>query len=292
MKILVTGSNGQVGSELILQGKNLGKEMIATDYDDLDITNQTAVQNFIFDRTPDIVINAAAYTAVDKAEDQQDLATAINNDGPAYLSQICSKQKIPLLHISTDYIFDGSKKIPYTEEDLPNPQGIYGLSKLQGENVVTETLREHIILRTAWVFGAGGNNFVNTMLRLGKERNELSIVADQEGGPTWAGDIAETLLKIATRYQEGANIPWGIYNYTGTPSTTWFEFAQVIFREATIAGLLKKSPQVNSISTEEYPTAAVRPNNSVLNCQKILSHLNIEQPDWRIGLKKTLQSWN
>ncbi len=291
MKVLVTGAQGQVGTELIKQGERQGLQMIAADRKVLDITQQQAVKAFITNQAPDVVINAAAYTAVDKAEEEQALAYAVNQDGPAYLAAECAQRKIPLLHISTDYIFDGAADLPYQEDDQPNPQGIYGKSKLEGENAVKERMEQHIILRVAWVFGATGHNFVRTMLRLGRERDELTVVADQQGGPTWAGDIASVLLAIVKRYQAANSIPWGTYHYTGEPATTWHGFASAIFESAVTAGLLDNAPRIKAITTEEYPTPARRPKNSLLDCRKIERELGITQPDWRIGLNNILNEW-
>lgn len=291
MKILVTGAKGQVGSELISQGQKQGLEMIAVPHAKLDIADPISVAESLDDHRPQIVINAAAYTAVDLAEEEQELAQAINGSGPENLARSCTKHNIPLLHISTDYVFDGEKDTPYLETDIPNPQGIYGASKLDGDQAVVQHVQQHIILRVAWVFGAQGHNFVRTMLRLGKEHKELRIVADQFGGPTWAGDIASTLLRIATRHHQGEPITWGTYHYSGTPCLNWCEFAQTIFNEATSLGLLALSPTVTPITSAEYPTPAKRPQNSALNCEKIEHSLGIHQPDWRIGLRNTLQEW-
>lgn len=291
MKVLVTGAEGQVGTDLILRGKSLGLQMIPTGRGELDITRQGAVCAYISSQSPDIVINAAAYNAVDKAEEESELAYAINRDGPALLAIECAKRNIPLMHISTDYVFDGAKSGLYQEDDSPNPQGIYGKSKLAGERAVEQHLKRYIILRVAWVFGTTGNNFVRTMLRLDRERDEIRVVADQYGSPTWSGDIAMVLLTIVERYHKGEAIPWGTYHYIGEPATTWHGFAQTIFDAAVALGMLEKPPRVNAISTEKYPTPAQRPKNSVLNCQKIQRDLGIPQPDWRIGLNKVLMSW-
>jgi dTDP-4-dehydrorhamnose reductase len=291
MKILVTGAEGQVGSELITRGRQLGLQMLAASRAELDITSKPAVDTFMYRHRPDLVINGAAYTAVDRAEEEQDRAMAINSQGAAHLAGACHKQNIPLLHISTDYVFDGNQEAPYTEDDTPSPQGIYGKSKLAGDEAVARTLEQHIILRVAWVFGASGNNFVRTMLRLAESHKELRVVADQHGSPTWAGDIGATLLAIAQRYGRGEAIPWGTYNYTGIPATTWHAFAQTIFAEAVQLGMLTSPPNVIPITTAEYPTPTRRPQNSVLNCRKIEKQLGISQPDWRIGLNNTLQNW-
>lgn len=291
MKVLVTGARGQIGSELILEGEKLGLQILATGRDELDITQQQAVNDLIQIQKPDIVINAAAYTAVDQAESESELAYAINRDGPANLAQASENNNIPLLHISTDYVFDGNKTDAYSETDTPNPQGIYGKSKLKGEHAIESTLKQYIILRTSWVFGAYGNNFVKTMLRLGKERDILKVVVDQEGGPTWAGDIATTLLKLVKRWGEGKRLPWGTYHYSGQPVTTWHGFAEAIFERAEELKMIDKRPRVEPITTAEYPTPAERPLNSILDCGKLAQQLGIGQSDWQPGLEQVLVTW-
>ncbi len=291
MKVLVTGAQGQVGSECIQRGETLGFEMIAAGRAGLDITQQKAVNNFILVRRPDIVINAAAYTSVDKAESEPELAYAINRDGAVYLAQACANNNIPLLHISTDYIFDGSKEGEYEEIDAPNPQGVYGKSKLYGDLAIESILQHYIILRVSWVFGANGNNFVKTMLRLGKERDILKVVADQYGGPTWAGAIASTLLNLVKRWGDGEVISWGAYHYCGEPVVSWKGFADEIFKIAYEHRVITRPLAVNAISTAENPTPAKRPLNSKLDCEQIKQRLGIEQPDWRTGLKIVLQNW-
>lgn len=284
MKILVTGAQGQVGAELISQGEALGLEMLGTGRPELDISQQNKVEHFIQTNQPDIIINAVAYTAVDKAESEPDLAYAINRDGVVYLSQACADNQIPLLHISTDYVFDGLKDSAYVESDTPNPQGVYGQSKLEGDQAIETLLKEYIILRVSWVFGEKGNNFVKTMLRLGKEKDVLCIVSDQHGGPTWAGDIASTLLSIANRWYEGEWIVWGTYHYCGQPAVSWKVFADEIFKQAHEHGILDSPPAVDAILSTEYPTPAKRPLNSTLDTEKLRSTLNIPTPDWKIGL--------
>jgi dTDP-4-dehydrorhamnose reductase len=291
MKVLVTGANGQVGTELIQRGQQLGLEMIALVRPDLDITNQVDVNHFISKHAPDIVINAAAYTLVDKAETEMDLAYAVNRDGPAYLAEACAASNIPMLHISTDYVFDGEQESAYLETDSPNPNTIYGKSKLEGDNAVSNALPEHIILRVAWVFSASGNNFVRTMLRLGNERGELSVVNDQHGCPTWAGDIANTLLTMTQQYRDKGALPWGTYHYNGAPVTHWYGFAETIFERALKLGLIENTPGLHTINTEQYPTPAQRPANSALNCNKIKQQFVIDAPDWRIGLNNVLSEW-
>lgn len=291
MKILITGAGGQVGSELIRQGQNRGLQMIAAKHSELDITSQDSVESFIKIKQPGMVINAAAYTAVDKAESEPESAYGVNRDGAANLARSCADSHIPLLHISTDYVFDGDKKGSYFETDPTNPQGIYGKSKLAGEQAVKSILQQHLILRVSWVFGANGNNFVKTMLRMGRERKNLRVVMDQHGGPTWAGDIAATLISLATRWHDGNNIPWGIYHYSGQPVTTWYEFAGAVFPQARKLEMIAQLPVIEPVPGTEYPTLAGRPLNSQLCCLKISQELGISQPDWHIGLNNTLTEW-
>ena len=291
MKLLVTGARGQVGSEIIKICDQRALSYVATGSDDLDITDEEAVAEIVLREQPTAIINASAYTAVDRAEQEPEQAHAINRDGAVNLAKACAKTNIPLLHISTDYVFDGEKQSDYSEQDTPNPTGVYGKSKLEGEQAVRENLEQYYILRVAWVFGANGQNFVRTMLRLVKEYGVLRVVADQIGGPTWAGDIANTVLQIAIRYHEQQPIPWGTYHYIGQPAVTWHGFASAIFDHAQQLGMLEQVPLVTAISTAEYPTPAQRPQNSVLNCDKLTAALNIHQPDWRVGLKDVLNTW-
>ena len=288
MKLLITGAHGQVGSDLVTLAIAAGYIVSAASRSELDISQQSIVTSFLEDIKPDLVINAAAYTAVDKAEEEQDLAYAINRDGAKYLAIACARQNIPLFHISTDYVFDGTQAEPYKETDTPSPLGVYGNSKWQGEEAIREQLHDYIILRVAWVFGEHGNNFVKTMLRLGNERDSLSIVADQSGGPTPAKNIAETLITLARQYQESKTLKWGTYHYCGSPQTTWFDFADNIFRQAKDLNLLNKNIKLTPITTEQYPTAAKRPANSMLDCSAIKATFNINMPDWRMALKTIL----
>jgi dTDP-4-dehydrorhamnose reductase len=290
VKVLVTGARGQVGSEIVQEGIKRGMDILAAGRDELDITVEAKVSAYFQAEKPDIVINAAAYTAVDKAESEPDLAYAINRDATANLARACAELDIPLLHISTDYVFDGKKQGAYTEADIPNPQCVYGKSKLEGEQAIKSISAEHIILRVSWVFGANGNNFVKTMLRLGREKDLLKVVADQHGGPTWAGAIANTLLDIVKRWGDETPVPWGIYHYCGQPSTSWHGFAEAIFNEAVALGLISGRPEVEPITTAEYPTAAERPMNSVLDCRNLAKKLAISQPAWSAGLNNVLKS--
>ncbi|MBV7260596.1 dTDP-4-dehydrorhamnose reductase [Photobacterium sp. WH24] len=285
MKILITGANGQVGQALVnkLQGK---AELLALAREQLNITCEVDVNAQIHDFLPDVIINAAAYTTVDKAEQEQDLAHQINALGPEYLAKAAESINAALLHISTDYVFSGDKQDSYSEQDLSNPQSVYGASKLAGENAVAKFCSKHIILRTAWVFHENGANFVKTMLRLGKERDKLSVVDDQYGGPTYAGDIAKALIQIALHISSGQPTSYGVYHFSGMPHVSWFEFANVIFDAAVKHQVIDKKPQLNAITTTEFPTPAKRPANSKLNCEKIQDEFGIYPSDWENALER------
>jgi dTDP-4-dehydrorhamnose reductase len=292
MKVLITGAKGQVACELLQASlaEKFALEVVGFDRATLDITDYAQVNTILQREQPAVVINAAAYTAVDKAEQDIEQAYAINRDGPANLAKVCKALHIPLIHISTDYVFDGDKKTPYLETDVPNPTGVYGKSKLAGELAIADIHKQHYIVRVAWVFGAHGNNFAKTMLRLGKERSELSVVADQKGGPTWAKDIAEVALTLA-KQTAAQPVEWGLYHYAGAQETTWFAFAQHIFDKAFDLKMITAKPQVTAITSEQYPTPAKRPLNSVLDCNKIKAALNIEPSNWQVGLANVLTTW-
>jgi dTDP-4-dehydrorhamnose reductase len=281
--ILITGAGGQVAHELaIAQSEH---RLIALSKQQLDITDLKQINAAFDEHHPDVVINAAAYTQVDLAEEDAALAYAINRDAVSHLAQACKRIDSPLLHISTDYVFDGNKSGAYCEDDETAPAGVYGASKAAGDAVLQSVLERHIILRTAWVFSATGNNFVKTMLRLGSERDELNIVNDQHGCPTSAHSIAAALLQITERYLRGKAIQWGTYHYCGQPETTWHGFARQIFQQAKGFENLK----LNGITTSEYPTPAARPLNSVLDCAKYVAQFNSAQPDWREDLDSILR---
>ncbi len=291
MKVLITGSNGQVGSCLVKQLQSCpNTEILAVDRNELDITSQSSVIKTVNEFKPNIIINAAAHTAVDKAESEVDLSYAINRDGPLYLAQAAEDIGAALLHISTDYVFSGEKDGLYSETDYVDPQGVYGKSKLAGENAVLKACARTIILRTAWVFGEEGNNFVKTMLRLAQQRDELGIVSDQYGGPTYAGDIAAALVTIAkditVQGDDFDKTKYGIYNFSGLPHTSWCGFAQTIFYKAVEQKIFNKAPIVNGIKSEDYPTPAKRPANSKLNTQKITEMFGIQASDWQCALNQ------
>ncbi|MGF1779073.1 dTDP-4-dehydrorhamnose reductase [Vibrio nomapromontoriensis] len=285
-KVLITGAHGQVGHCLVtLLSQRADVEVVAYDRADLDITNEDQVNAVVQALQPDTIINAAAHTAVDKAEDEVDLSYAINRDGPRYLAQAAEQCGAVLLHISTDYVFDGTKSEPYAEADVTNPPSVYGQSKLAGEQAVADTCSNYAILRTAWVFGEHGNNFVKTMLRLGKERSELGIIGDQFGGPTYAGDIATALITMMDEFQRGAADIFGVYHFSGAPHVSWYEFAKAIFTSAGELGALNSLPVVNEITADQYPLPAPRPANSRLDCSKIESVFGIKPSDWNQALK-------
>ncbi|CAE6881110.1 Catalyzes the reduction of dTDP-6-deoxy-L-lyxo-4-hexulose to yield dTDP-L-rhamnose [Vibrio sp. B1REV9] len=285
MRVLVTGCNGQVGhclTEILSNTENV--VLLAVDREELDITNQEVVNAAVKAFKPTIIINAAAHTAVDKAEQEVELSFAINRDGPKYLAVAGQGVGAAILHISTDYVFEGNKVGEYVESDATNPQTVYGASKLAGEVAVAEACDQHVILRTAWVFGEHGNNFVKTMLRLAANRDELSIVGDQFGGPTYAGDIAKVLVEIAKTISNDKPVEYGVYHYSGLPHVSWYEFANAIFDTAVEHGVLENKPTLSSIATEQYPTPAKRPSNSKLSTRKIDEAFAIEASDWQIAL--------
>ncbi|MCB5361856.1 dTDP-4-dehydrorhamnose reductase [Vibrio lentus] len=285
MRVLITGCYGQVGSCLTQKlANNENVTVRALDREHLDITSQDAVNATVIEFKPCIIINAAAHTAVDQAEEEVDLSYAINRDGPKYLAQAAQSVGAAMLHISTDYVFEGNKAGEYVETDATNPQGVYGKSKLAGEIAVAEACDKHIILRTAWVFGESGNNFVKTMLRLGENRDALSIVGDQFGGPTYAGDIANALIQIAKRINQSDAVEYGVYHYSGLPHVSWFDFADAIFDVAVEQGVLANKPSLTSITTDQYSTPAKRPSNSRLSTEKITLGFSAKASDWKAAL--------
>ncbi|MCL1123891.1 dTDP-4-dehydrorhamnose reductase [Shewanella surugensis] len=291
MRALITGKDGQVGTHLVkLLSTQEDVILLALNSHELDITNESLVKKHIADFKPDIIFNAAAYTAVDKAESDIELAYQVNAKGPQYLAEAATHIGAAILHISTDYVFNGDKDGAYTECDLTEPQGVYGQSKLAGEAAVAKACDRHILLRTAWVFDENGNNFVKTMLRLGATRDALSIVGDQFGGPTYAGDIAIALIKIAKRITQGDVVEYGVYHYSGLPHVSWHEFAEVIFNMTVEQNIIAKKPSLTSITTDQYPTPAKRPHNSRLSTDKITDAFSVEASDWKAALNN-IQSY-
>ncbi len=288
MHLLVFGRTGQVGHELQRRAP-AGVTITALDRTSVDITAAASVAQAIAAAGCDVVVNAAAHTAVDLAESEPESAFAVNADGPAFMAEACAAAGLPLIHLSTDYVFDGSKTGAYREDDPIAPLGVYGASKAAGERAVRERLAEHVIVRTAWVFGAHGKNFVKTMLRLGAERDALRIVADQTGCPTAAADIADAVLTVARQVAgRPADAPWGTYHFCGAECTTWHGFAASVFAlRQELTG--QASPRLDPIRTEEYPTPARRPMNSELDCSRIRQAFGIAAPDWHRSLADVMR---
>jgi dTDP-4-dehydrorhamnose reductase len=280
MNILVTGCNGQLGNEIQLLEKEYPQHTyFNTDVAELDITNQLAVNDFINRHVIDGVINCAAYTAVDKAEGDKELCTTLNTVAPSYLAAAIDKRGGWIIHVSTDYVFDGTHHTPYVETDTPSPDSVYGSTKLAGELGVSKFCKKHMIIRTAWLYSAFGNNFVKTMIRLGKEKTELGVIFDQIGTPTYARDLA---VAIMTAVDKG--IETGVYHYSNEGVISWYDFTKAIHR---IAGI--KDCKVRPLHTSEYPTAANRPAYSVLDKTKIKQTYGIEIPYWEDSLKECIE---
>jgi len=288
MTRLIIGANGQVGYQLTKIAESGDKKTISLTKAQLDITSEKEVKSAFQRYQPTIVINAAAYTAVDMAEKNKTLAQAVNCSGVKHLAKSCQRKQVPLLHISTDFVFDGAKDKAYTPQDPTNPLSIYGQTKLAGEEVIRRNCERYIILRTSWVFGSHGDNFVHTILRLAIERHELKVVADQQGAPTSAASIAHCLLNICNAIEINGQIPWGTYHFSNTPCTTWHRFAEEIISQCRSAGLLKHEVKVQPISTAEYPTPAKRPRNSCLDMIDTQRLLGIKQTLWKDELVKVI----
>ncbi len=277
MKVLVFGKTGQVSTEL-----GFLSDTICLGRSEVDLRSPAACGEIIRTMKPDAVINAAAYTAVDKAEEEEDLATVINSDAPAEMATVCADLDIPFVHISTDYVFDGSLDRPYQITDSTNPLGAYGRSKLKGEIAILDAFADAVIVRTSWVFSAHGSNFLRTMLRLSSNRDHLKIVSDQWGGPTSARSIAHMAMNIITKAGTGPDQK-GIFHFSGASDTTWADFAEAVFNAA------KRSMTVEKIKTSQYPTPARRPLNSRLDCSRILESFGIERSDWRSDMMDVMK---
>jgi len=283
MRLAITGKNGQVVSALqALTGDDL--EIVTLGRPELDLSRPETVSQALRDAKPDVVVSAAAYTAVDKAESEPDIAFAINRDGAEAVAQTANDLGIPVIHLSTDYVFDGDKPTAYVESDPTGPRSIYGRSKLEGERAVSAATDDYAILRTAWVYSEYGNNFVKTMLRLGESRDEINVVADQFGCPTSANDIAIAIVAIAKRLaQDSSNRLRGVFHLSGTGETNWANFAKQIFAFSAENG--GKPVIVNDITTAQYPTPARRPANSRLDCSKLQEIYGIKLPDWQTSTR-------
>ncbi len=289
LKVALFGAAGQVGTDC-------GQALIDKGYDvslftrsDVDFSIPEMVADKILNLKPSLVINACAYTAVDKAQEESELADLVNHQSVAAMADACFQLSIPLIHLSTDYVFDGTADAPYQEDDLVKPLGVYGATKLAGEQAVQQTMSQYVILRTSWVFGKHGNNFVKTMLRVGAGREQLSVVDDQYGRPTYVGDIVTAILFFVNQYEKKNSLPSGIYHCSSEGETTWHGFAQAIFDMAVQCGAIEKKPQVIPISTSEYPTPAPRPAYSVLSTEKLMKTMGSPMPHWQQGLAHFLK---
>lgn len=289
MRVLITGAQGQVGKELMLSAPSHW-HLQGFGSSELDISDTQQVNTVVQKLQPELIINAAAYTAVDKAQSDSQTADAVNHLGAENLARIAQQLHCPLLHISTDYVFSGEHTQPYTELDTPAPNSVYGESKWRGEQAIQSLCTQHIILRTSWVFGLHGHNFVKTMLRLGQDRNALSIVADQVGGPTSARSIAQVLWQIAQQHQNTGTCKWGTYHFSGAPTCSWYDFATEIFQQATALQLLERSPTLSPIKTCDYPAPAQRPAYSALDNSKIEQQFHIKPCDWKLELSTMLRA--
>jgi dTDP-4-dehydrorhamnose reductase len=279
MRVAVTGSKGQVATSLLERaGPHL--EVVALGRPAFDLTDRAAVLAGLEAARPDVIVNAAAYTAVDKAEAEEALALRVNGEGAGHVAEAAARLGVPLLHLSTDYVFDGALDRPYREDDPTGPSGAYGRSKLAGEKLVSARCQHSVILRTAWVYSPFGANFVRTMLRLNETRDEVGVVSDQRGNPTSALDIADSLIAIAARVKDDRSPALrGIFHMTGSGEGTWADFAEVVFREAEARG--RRSTRVKRIPTADYPTPARRPANSRLDNEKLARVYGFRLPDWR-----------
>ena len=292
MQILLTGKNGQVGFELQRALAPLGP-LVAVDQSECDLADEGALRRLVRKVRPGIIVNPAAYTAVDKAESDPDTAFAINGVAPEVLGEEAARLDALVVHYSTDYVFDGTKQTSYTEEDIPTPQSVYGKSKLAGDQALRRSTKNAIIFRTSWVFGAHGNNFVKTMLRLASERESLKVVADQFGAPTSAALIADVTAQILRQYLQARreNFPFGLYNLVAAGETNWCDFARTVIAAALDAGrpLTLRPGDVLPISTDQYPLPAPRPASSRLDTHKLRETFGLYLPTWQEGLKHVLQ---
>ena len=285
LKILISGKTGQVARELQIRLADLG-ELVVLGRDELDLSQPEHIRAQVQAHAPDLIIIAAAYTAVDQAESEPEVANAINATAPGIFAEEAKKLGVPLIYYSTDYVFDGTKEGAYTEDDATNPLSVYGQSKLLGEKAIAATGCDHLILRTSWVYSSHGKNFLLTMQRLLQEKPELRIVADQIGAPTWAGTIAHSTRQLIERWQAGAAAAWGTYHLTARGETSWFGFAQAIGEQ--LLAMDKPCALLQAIPSSAYPTPAKRPLNSRLDCSRLAEQWHVTQPDWHTALRECL----
>jgi dTDP-4-dehydrorhamnose reductase len=284
MRLLVTGGlDGQLARSLNEAPASPSLDVVTAGPPQLDLLNSESVERTINAVRPNIVVNVGAYTAADAAEDEPQIVYAVNAEGPRYVAEMCERHGIPLIQISTDYVFDGTKGTPYVETDVPEPLNVYGRAKLAGERYVAAACTRHVILRTAWVYSPYGRNFVKTMLSLAASRSELRVVDDRMGCPTYAPHLAEAILQVAGAIlSANSRTLWGTYHATGTGEATWCELAREVFRRSAEQG--GPAAKVHGITSEEYPTRAIRPADSRLDCSKLQDTFGVRLPDWREGV--------
>ncbi|MBP5095255.1 dTDP-4-dehydrorhamnose reductase [Pseudomonas protegens] len=285
LKILISGQHGQLSRELQQRLGDLG-ELVVLGREQLDLSHPEQIRQQVRAIRPDLIINAAAHTAVDQAQSEPELAFAINATAPGIFAQEAFELGVPLIHYSTDYVFDGSKETPYVEDDEPNPLSVYGESKLAGERAIRLVQGQHLILRTSWVYSSHGKNFLLTMQRLLQEKPELRVVADQIGAPTWAGTIATSTRALIERWRAGQAGAWGTYHLTAHGETSWFGFAQAIGEQ--LLAMDKPCAVLEAIPSSAYPTPAPRPLNSRLDCSRLAREWGVVQPDWHTALRECL----
>lgn len=290
MKVILLGASGQLGRSIVshCQELNLNWDIITPSSLDLNITSREDVVSFVRHKEPDVVINAAAYTRVDDAERNIQQAYLVNRDGAKYVAEASCLVGAFLIHFSTDYVFSGDGMSPYEEDDVTGPKNIYGSSKLAGEELIAKNCQDYVILRTSWVFSVFGENFVKTMLRLGRDQSSLNVIADQVGGPTYASDLADCVISIIKTLSVEKRRLSGIYHFSGLHYVSWLEFANTIFSEAIKAGRIDKAPNLNPVTSNDYSSAANRPKNSRLCCRKVYETFKITPSCWEVGLKKVV----